>query len=432
MENAQSADIAQGSKVSRSTENAETVGGDSSDWTDIETPSKTFGLSEEEFDSAMEDARDVAPRDIKWLQDDYQSQKQVLMTVDVHQEELCAETVEQGSFGQEGLPTATTLQHFTVQTCNNETRERVSQLVKTMSNAKGVDSAYESTVEHHSVDHNNGQSGDLIKKIHPSWGYTKQGRPDVILLLHEPLPENVTSHVAHFEDLGKVELEKINPYTLSGFAPESQNPGVKQVTLVLKSANVSREVGSTPFKYVDHGSELIDELLTNKELQSDFFEEFSKQMRSKCSGLQTSDNSGITEAGSLSSSENKGAWSVKVLKVLVYKAAQIGGFEFVKTVFSTSAGKIVFSNYKDSATLPEDAARANGHTTLADYLQGLNTRLSKESSNDTGTENIDWLELKHAVDKEQSLPCKLLPFSVSCVAANHFLHGFTSETRPDR
>jgi len=28
-----------------------------------------------------------------------------------------------------------------------------------MSNAKGVDSAYESTVEHHSVDHNNGQSG---------------------------------------------------------------------------------------------------------------------------------------------------------------------------------------------------------------------------------------------------------------------------------
>lgn len=25
--------------------------------------------------------------------------------------------------------------------------------------------------------------------------------------------------MAHFEDLGKVELEKINPYTLSGFAP---------------------------------------------------------------------------------------------------------------------------------------------------------------------------------------------------------------------
>ena len=72
---------------------------------------------------------------------------------------------------------------------------------------------------------------------------------------------------------------------------------MKQVTLVLKSANVSREVGSTPFKYVDRGRELIEELLTNKELQSDFFEEFGKQMRNECSGLQTSHNSGITEAG---------------------------------------------------------------------------------------------------------------------------------------
>lgn len=47
-------------------------------------------------------------------------------------------------------------------------------------------------------------------------------------------------------------------------------------------------------------------------------------------------------------------------------------------------------------------------------------RLAKEGSSDTGTETIDWLELKRAVDTEQGLPCKLLPFSVSCVAANHF------------
>jgi len=33
--------------------------------------------------------------------------------------------------------------------------------------------------------------------------------------------------------------------------------------------------------------------------------------------------------------------------------------------------------------------------------------LSKESNSDAGTEDIDWLELKHAVDKEQSLTCKL-------------------------
>ena len=46
-------------------------------------------------------------------------------------------------------------------------------------------------------------------------------------------------------------------------------------------------------------------------------------------------------------------------------------------------------------------------------------RLSEECNSDAGTETIDWLELKHAVDEEQSLLCELLPFSVSCVAANH-------------
>ena len=40
-------------------------------------------------------------------------------------------------------------------------------------------------------------------------------------------------------------------------------------------------------------------------------------------------------------------------------------------------------------------------------------RLSEESNSDAGTETIDWLELKRAVDKEESLPCKLLPFSGS-------------------
>ena len=45
-------------------------------------------------------------------------------------------------------------------------------------------------------------------------------------------------------------------------------------------------------------------------------------------------------------------------------------------------------------------------------------RLSEESNSDAGTEFIDWLELKHAVDKEQSLTCKLhLPLSVSFSAA---------------
>ena len=57
-------------------------------------------------------------------------------------------------------------------------------------------------------------------------------------------------------------------------------------------------------------------------------------------------------------------------------------------------------------------------------------RLSEESNSNSGTETIDWLELKRAVDKEESLPCKLLPFSVSCVATNHLLHVFTPNSIP--
>ena len=37
-------------------------------------------------------------------------------------------------------------------------------------------------------------------------------------------------------------------------------------------------------------------------------------------------------------------------------------------------------------------------------------RLSEESNSHAGTETIDWLELKHAVNKEESLPCKLYHF----------------------
>ena len=64
--------------------------------------------------------------------------------------------------------------------------------------------------------------------------------------------------------------------------------------MVLKFVNASREVGSTPFKYVDHTSDFVEEMLTKKEMQSDFFEQFGKKMKS---GLQRSHNCGITEKG---------------------------------------------------------------------------------------------------------------------------------------
>lgn len=57
--------------------------------------------------------------------DYYLSQKEVSMTTDAHQEELTVQTSEQGILCQEGLPTAAA---HAVQTCNKETRERVSQV----------------------------------------------------------------------------------------------------------------------------------------------------------------------------------------------------------------------------------------------------------------------------------------------------------------
>lgn len=78
--------------------------------------------------------------------------------------------------------------------------------------------------------------------------------------------------------------------------------------------------------------------------------------------------------GSSGVDQSRHAWSVRVLQFLVYKAAQIGGHEFIQMIFRTSAGKVVFNNYKNSATLPEDVARTNGHKIVADYLQDVNNR----------------------------------------------------------
>ena len=78
--------------------------------------------------------------------------------------------------------------------------------------------------------------------------------------------------------------------------------------------------------------------------------------------------------GSSSLNQSSYAWSLELLQLLVYKAAEIDGQEFIRMIFSTSAGKVVFNSYRNSATLPEDVARTNGHLTLANYLQDVNRR----------------------------------------------------------
>lgn len=64
----------------------------------------------------------------------------------------------------------------------------------------------------------------------------------------------------------------------------------------------------------------------------------------------------------------------EILTLLVYKAAEIEGREFLEMVFSTSVGRVLFNHYRNNLTLPEDVARANGHTILGDFLEDVNER----------------------------------------------------------
>ena len=63
-----------------------------------------------------------------------------------------------------------------------------------------------------------------------------------------------------------------------------------------------------------------------------------------------------------------------LLRCLVYTAAGIGAEEFLRMIFSTSAGRIVFEAYKKESTLPEDMADENGHEGIATKKREINKR----------------------------------------------------------
>lgn len=64
----------------------------------------------------------------------------------------------------------------------------------------------------------------------------------------------------------------------------------------------------------------------------------------------------------------------KILALLVYKAAEINGREFLEMAFNTSAGRVILNYYRKSSALPGDIARANGHTILRDFFEDVNER----------------------------------------------------------
>lgn len=64
----------------------------------------------------------------------------------------------------------------------------------------------------------------------------------------------------------------------------------------------------------------------------------------------------------------------KILKALVYAAAEAGALRLIETIFSLRAGRVVYESYKEESSLPEDIAEENGHGKVAAYLRGKTKR----------------------------------------------------------
>lgn len=60
---------------------------------------------------------------------------------------------------------------------------------------------------------------------------------------------------------------------------------------------------------------------------------------------------------------------------LLYKAAECGAQLFIELILNSSAGRVIFHEYKDSVPLPEVLARNHGHEITALYLEEINGRL---------------------------------------------------------
>ena len=63
-----------------------------------------------------------------------------------------------------------------------------------------------------------------------------------------------------------------------------------------------------------------------------------------------------------------------MLRCLVFTAAEIGAEEFIRMIFSSSAGRIIFEAYKKQSLLPESIADANGHEEIATFLRTITKR----------------------------------------------------------
>lgn len=66
--------------------------------------------------------------------------------------------------------------------------------------------------------------------------------------------------------------------------------------------------------------------------------------------------------------KQEGDSSVNILRRLVFTAASVGAEQFIRIIFGTSNGRVIYETYKSESPLPEEIASAYGHDSLAAYL----------------------------------------------------------------
>ncbi|XP_068685942.1 uncharacterized protein [Montipora foliosa] len=243
------------------------------------------------------------------------------------------------------------------------------------------------TSVHQDGDHYSGVSRS-VQGISPQEGSTKGGYPFSIFL-SEPLPEDITSGKAEFCHVATANLTKLKPHVFQGTVPGSPHLGDVPVTVMTQTG---QHLGITHFKYIDGDYQMAMELLSGRANISNVFSIITKKFE--------------TSLHVDCSNQTKQQHSLQFLQLLVYTAALTGEKHLIEIIFSTSAGQIVFDSYKGRAQLPEDVARANGHDDLANYLQDLTTRFSKEPEfTQKEAHVIDWPELEAAATAARTRGC---------------------------
>jgi len=160
------------------------------------------------------------------------------------------------------------------------------------------------------------------------------------------------------------------------------------------------EVGRTQFTYVDKLEEAFETILNDKELLWSFFTDMEERLcKTKGSGMDVtakSDSFGLFNQGGQHQ-------AVEILRRLLYTAARIGVEGFIRMVFGTSAGRIVFEAYKNKSPLPEEIAAGNGYDEIASFLRDVSERFSKKDGTRQSQSNyINWLELARAVKESEA------------------------------